>query len=485
MFFAKALDLIRHPSLRFRLTLLYVLIFGVTTIVFNGLLFNSTMEKLQQEFDGALYNYAVDISDTIEIGPKGNLTFPPLRVDEGKILPFPLGTALIQVRHASGEILSRIGEFGTFDPPFKHDFQKLSNGEEAAYRTISHVETIPNAEADSYRMISLPLDSSKSPQLILQIAVPMSLLEAQFSQRLFLLQVGIPIVLLIAVLGGLLVSVRALTPLREVIKTTQKIDASELDQRVPVPKANDEIRSLALTVNEMLSRIEKAFRSQERFVADASHQLLTPLAIMKGELEILMKGSPTPTEIDQFLKSTRQEVDSLAKIVQDMLLLARVDAGLGAMKLQECDAGEVLLEALQRCERLGAAKSIRLIVDFLGDEFRGPIRGDPNLLENLFFNVIENAIKYSPAKESVHVQLEWRQDSFEVRIQDRGSGIPNSEIPLIFERFRRGTSAATKTSGFGLGLAIARQIAHLHGGTLTAENVDGGGALFRIQMKKN
>lgn len=490
MFFARLRKLLAtftdRLSLRSRLTLLQVLIFGLTTFVFNGFLFSTTMLTLQQDFDDALYNYSVDVADTIGIGPKEDLTFPLLRLDTGKVLPFPLGTALIQVRHASGKILARVGDFGDFDPPFHRDFQTLSNGEEAAFRTIHDIAKIPNAEADSYRLISLPLDSAETPQLVLQIAVPMTLLETQFQNRLRLFQIGIPIVLLIAILGGLFVSARALAPLGHAIQTAKAIDASELRQRVPIPTAQDELRSLALTLNEMLDRIEKAFRSQERFIADASHQLLTPLTIMKGELELVTKGERSPAEVDAFLRSAGQEVDSLSRIVQDMLLLARVDAGLGALDIQDVDMDEISLQALQRCERIAKGKSIRVIFDLIGAEsLRSPVRGDPDLLENLLVNIIENAVKYSPAGETVRVQLEWKESTVETRVQDRGPGIPEDELPLIFERFRRAPGADRQAKGFGLGLAIARQIAQLHHASLTAENVEGGGALFRLEMKKN
>ena len=431
MFFATLRKFSGVFNLRLRLTLLYVLIFGVTTIVFNTVLFVSMMDTLQHDFDDALYNYAVDVSESIDIGPKGDLKFPPLRVDHGKILPFSLGTALIQVRHISGQILARVGDFGLWDPPYKRDFQSLSKGEEQVYRTVEDSQLIPNAEADSYRLVAFPLDSATNPQLILQVAVPMSLLETQFRNRLILLQIGIPLILLIAVLGGYFVSSRALAPVLRMIETAQAIDANELDQRVPVPRTKDEIRRLADTLNEMLNRIEKSFRSQERFVADASHQLLTPLTIMKGELEMMAKGSRSEQEVQTFILSAQEEVESLSRIVQDMLMLARVDAGLGSLQFQKVYLDDVILEALSRCEKAARHKLIRLIFDLKGDEAdRGPVRGDPDLLQNMLINIIENAVKYSPREKSVRIELVWSQDEIEVQIQDHGPGIPPKETAL-------------------------------------------------------
>ncbi len=469
-------------NLRLRLTILCVLVFGMTTLAFNGILFTHTLETLQSDFDDALYNYAIDVSESIAIGPKGDLTFPPLQVDDGKILPFPLGTALIQVRHVSGEILSRVGEFGNWTPPYKNDFKLLRMGEEATFRTIDDVHLIPNAEAESYRLISFPLDSSSKTQLILQIAVPMTLLETQLVSRLRMLQWGIPIVLLIAVFGGYFLAGRALRPVQEMIQTAEAIDASELDQRVPVPHTNDEIKHLALTLNEMLNRIEKAFRSQERFIADASHQLMTPLAIMKTDLELLKKEERTPARLEELMENSRQELENLTKILRDMLVLARVDAGLGALIPGEVYLDEAVMDAIARVEKTARPKNVRLLADFSGEQFRRPVRADRDLLQNLLVNILENAIKYSPEKTLVRVELTWAPGFQEIRIRDQGPGIAVAELPRIFERFARAPDAALHSQGFGLGLAIAKQIAHLHHATLTAENQETGGTCFRFRM---
>lgn len=482
MFLKKIRNLFSRVSIRLRLSLIFVLIFGISTVIFNLFLFQVMIDTLQKDFDDALFNYCVDVSESVEIGVKGDLNFPPLKLDDGKILPFPLGTALIQVRHSSGAVLARAGNFGAFNPPYKSDFEKIWKGEEATYRTIQHISNIPSAEADSYRLISFPLDNGTKPQLLLQIAAPMTLLETQISRRFNLLQFGIPLVFLVATLGGLFLSSRALNPVNKMIDTTKKIKATELFQRVPVPDANDEIRKLALTLNEMLSRIQQAFQSQERFVADASHQLLTPLTIMRGELELLQKSEKK--DIDQFIQSSLQEVDNLSTIVQEMLLLARVDAGIGALTLQNIAPEDLVFEALKRTEKLARSKNIKLKFDIQNEtpEERRLIRGDLDLLLNLLINIIENAIKYSPENETVTLILTWKKDSTEFMIQDNGPGIPPEQLPLIFDRFSRGP-LGNRVAGYGLGLAIAQKIAILHKSTLVAHNNPDRGACFTFEIK--
>ncbi|QDK46139.1 sensor histidine kinase [Bdellovibrio sp. ZAP7] len=483
MFLKSLRKFFANLSLRVRLSLIFVVFFGATTILFNMFIFKMSIDNLQQDFDDALFNYSVDVSEGVEIGVKGDLNFPPLRLDHGKILPFPLGTALIQVRHSSGAVLARVGNFGEFNPPYKKDFERIWAGEEATYRTIEHIHNIPSAEADSYRLISFPLDNVAKPQLLLQIAVPMTLLETQISKRLTLLEVGIPIVLLFATLGGLFLSARALAPVNHMIDIAKKIKASELSSRVPIPAANDEIKKLALTLNEMLDRIEQAFQSQERFVADASHQLLTPLTIMRQEIELLK--SQKQIDVDQYTRSALQEVDSLANIVQEMLLLARADAGLGALSLQEISLEELVFEALTRCEKLANSKGIKLKFNINNESKadRKSVRGDKDLLENLVFNIIENAIKYSPNNEVVTITLVWKDDVSQLFVQDNGPGIPDDKLPFIFERFSRGAAVENRVKGFGLGLAIAQKIANLHEAKLSAGNNERNGAIFSFEIK--
>jgi signal transduction histidine kinase len=204
---------------------------------------------------------------------------------------------------------------------------------------------------------------------------------------------------------------------------------------------------------------------------------------MRGELELLQKSDTK--DINTFIKSSLQEVDNLAGIVQEMLLLSRVDAGIGALNLQELSLDEVIFEALPRCERLAKSKDIKLKVDINNDsgDDRKMILGDNDLLQNLIFNIIENAIKYSPNNEIVTITLNWKKESSELVVEDRGPGIPSDQLPYIFDRFSRGSGIETRVKGFGLGLAIAQKIAILHDTKLIAAHRPGGGAQFSIEIK--
>ncbi|MBC7741907.1 MAG: HAMP domain-containing protein [Bdellovibrionaceae bacterium] len=474
---------LKKLSLRTRLTVLFVLIFGTTTILFSGFLYYSLNDSLQQDFDNALYNYAVDVSRNIDIGPKNDLLFPPLKVDEGKIFPFPYGTALIQVRHITGKVLIRSGDFGNFKFPYQADTERIKKGEDSSYRTLDNIDDLPQAEAYSYRLITFPLDSVNAPSLFLQIAVPMSTFETQLDRLKLIISFGLPAVLLIAIISGLYFSSRALRPVQEIIEKANRIDASNLAERVPIPIANDQIRKLAETQNQMLDRIQKSFQSQERFVADASHQLLTPLTILRGEIEIQQK---TLQKDPHFFDSALQEVDNLAKIVKDMLLLAQIDAGSDLPNFTELEVDEILIDVISRCQKIAVKKEIQIKFEILEKAERPRVHGDADLLSNLFFNIIENAIKYSPQKAEVDVQLIWEATETIIEITDQGPGIAFDQIETIFERFSR-VNPSGKTKGFGLGLAIAKKIATLHNSEITIIQNEtfkrSHGARFQIKMR--
>ena len=445
-------------------------------------------QALQKEFDDALYNYAVDVSESVTLNSTGDLAVITPEVDKQKIYPFSLGTALIQIRAISGKVITQVGEFSDLNIPYRNKFKRLEKGEEDVnFETFYKAADPGTNDIDSYRAVNFPIDNSPVPQLILQVAVPMTFLEGQIRTRKVFIEILIPLILVVATAGGYFLSTRALKPVTEIIRKAHDIEAMNLSERLPVPKAKDEVHYLAKTLNEMLERIEGSFRSQERFVADASHQLLTPLSIMKGEMETQLKIEAHPV-----LHSALQEVDHLISLVKNMLLLARVDAGIAGLQFSEIFFEEVILEAIGRAEKVAKPKGVKITFNMrseLSDSAERPrIRADEDLLLNAIFNLIENAVKYSPAGESVAVELLWKKDTQTLSIRDYGPGLPSAKKDIIFQRFSRGTQMAP---GYGLGLAIAQKIAELHDAKisassvvdLTPQNKAEKGSLFQIEMK--
>jgi signal transduction histidine kinase len=321
--------------------------------------------------------------------------------------------------------------------------------------------------------------------MILQVAVPNRFVRENSVQVLNIFSISVPIVLLISAILGYSYSSLGLSPIRRLVDRLRAIGARDLRQRLSLPQSKDELYDLSESVNSLLERLEKAFRSQETFVSDASHQLKTPLAILKAELELLgreVRGEDNAHRVE----SLREEVEALISLVSNLLLLARVDAGEDQLVLSEVELDEVVTTAVERLTHLAKSKGIRLKLNFgsgldvYSVSFK--VRGDVDLLVSLFQSLLENAIKYSPTSSEVAIELKNQGSFLTVDIMDQGPGIAEYDMPRAFERFHR-IASPQAPSGSGLGLSIARRIADLHRASLELKNRPEGGLAAHFEIK--
>ena len=235
----------------------------------------------------------------------------------------------------------------------------------------------------------------------------------------------------------------------------------------------------------MLDRLASAFRAQERFIADASHELKTPLSIVLAEAQMLLQQERLPEEYDQFVANVQDQLRQLVRLVDSLLTLARADAGFPLAQLQPVPMNEIVMEAVERCEPLVRHREVRVVPMLAPPNEEGVeavVSGDPALLRSVVDNLIRNAVRYSPADETVGIEVRLEVDHVMVSVRDRGPGIPSEETERVFDRFfhiPRGDEAA---QGAGLGLAIARGVATLHHGTITATNRPEGGCEFALRL---
>lgn len=473
-------------SIRFRITGLFVGIFGSTLIAFSALLYSAFTRNHQAEFDADLYNHAVDISHAISIDVFGNISVDSeLLSTGGKIFPFSVGRAYLQILSGDGKLVARSRTLGRSQLPLYQDDLQAISSNTGAFRTIGHNEipAVPTSDRGMhYRLLTFKVTDRGPLAFILQIAVSVSLLEQERRGLLLFFLISIPFTLVIAAIGGWYVSGSALAPVMAIIEKAKSISSRNLSERLPVSKTADEVQHLSITLNELLNRLEQAFESQERFIADASHELKTPLAIMRGELDVLKSRARSQEEVGEFVESAAQELKHLSRLVEDLLLLARVDAGAGSLSIQPVRLDEILLEVVARMKRIAKARDISIRLDLFTENF--DINGDPNLLQSLFQNLIDNAIKFSPPGSTVDVSLcESESQVREVSIRDRGAGIAPELLPRIFDRFYRAKAKEGSAPGFGLGLTIARRIAEAHGATLQVQSSPNEGTTFTVVIK--
>jgi signal transduction histidine kinase len=292
---------------------------------------------------------------------------------------------------------------------------------------------------------------------------------------------------LFAATSGFFLAKRSLAPVALMAAQAAKISESNLHERLPV-EGGEELIGLAKVVNELLDRLEQAFAQQRRFVADASHELRTPTAILRTEADVtLAREHREEGEYRASMEVMRDATRRLTRVVDDLFLLARADAGHLVARQEPLYLDELVDDAVRGVRSVAEARGLRLELNQLVDS---PLNGDPDLLGRVVLNLLDNAIKYSSPGGSIAVRVARDDVGYAVSVVDDGPGIPPAAQPHIFERFFRVDAARSRadssgeiaTSGAGLGLAIARRIAEVHGGSLTLVASRRGHTEFRLVL---
>jgi two-component system, OmpR family, sensor kinase len=290
------------------------------------------------------------------------------------------------------------------------------------------------------------------------------------------LLVGGPIALLLASLAGYLLTAAALRPVERMGERAATISAASPGRRLPVSGANDEVARLGDRLNDMLARLEAALERERILVSNASHELRTPLALLKTEIELALDEADSAPTLAAALRSVGEETDRLSRLADDLLLIARVDSGVLALRRSAVSIAE-LLEAVAIRFRRRTADADREIVVLCPSDLVALV--DRQRLEQALSNLIDNALRYGAG--TVRLEANDRGSSLELSVSDEGAGLPTSFLERAFERFSRAEGARVEP-GAGLGLAIVAAIAHAHGGTATAVNRSAGGAEVMLTL---
>jgi heavy metal sensor kinase len=341
---------------------------------------------------------------------------------------------------------------------------------------VSEDRTVSGSEL---RFLARRVDVLGKPYTI-QVAVPMHELREGLSGYAWTLMILIPAVLMIATAGGWWMSRRALRPVDQIIDAARSIGEQSLAQRLPVPETQDELQRLSETLNQMLGRIESAFRRVTEFTADASHELRTPVALIRTTAEVALRKSRTSEEYRQALEDVHAESVRTTELIENLLTLARADAGKAALERREIDLARIVREASQQGQKLAQAKGLGFSADIPDAAVHA--LGDASALRRLLLIVIDNAVKYTQQGE-ITVRLSSANGRSEIRVSDTGVGITESDLSRVFERFYRADKSRNRDSGgAGLGLSIAKWIADAHHGAIEARSASNRGATFVITL---
>src|SRR5581483_3063821 len=293
---------------------------------------------------------------------------------------------------------------------------------------------------------------------------------------------GMPLIIAVAALGGIVVMKRALQPLDQITRAAETITSRNFGERLPTIKTGDEIERLTTSLNRMMSRLEDSFQHINRFSADVSHELRTPLTILRGELESLTHYEHLSPATLEVVGSGLEEIARLTQIINQLLEISRLEAGQATKELAIVNLGDLVLSTAEQMRLMADEKSIH--VEYLiSSEVN--VEGNASLLKQVVVNLLDNAIKYTPSAGTVELLVEVQGTKSVLEVRDTGIGIPAEALPHICERFFCADRARTRHSGgAGLGLAIVKSICGAQGGELSIFSNEGRGTRVRIELPR-
>lgn len=486
---------LRLRSVRTRLTLWYTLLLLSTLVLFGALSYYFTGETLSQTLDRSLTAEARWMRDFIE--PQAS------KVKPGRPPGEAIGTTKVPVRivgplppeddlasQEADEIWSQIFRH-SLQSPKKTYIQFLDRNGSIIYRSPS-LGPDSLVFPDTIRHNAITLTTSDLGGELVRIAAtrdgnftyiigyPLADLRDLLDNLFVIFLILIPIAVAVSIVGGLALAKKSLQPVDEITRHARRITAENLDQVIAVPNVDDEIGRLGATINDMIRRLHESFASIRQFSADASHELRTPLTVVRGEIELALRTKKSPEEYRRVLESTLEENSRLTSIIDNLLLLAKADQGKAQAELTEVELHTFMEELYEDCTILAGSKNISLT---MLSNTPVTIVGDKGRLRQLFLNLVDNAVKYTPPGGSVTLSLERRENVAVFEVTDTGIGIPEEELGKIFDRFYRVDKARSRElGGTGLGLSIAKWIVELHRGSITVTSEPQKGSTFTVML---
>jgi len=464
---------VRIRSIRARLTLWYTALLTATFLLLAGVAYGLLSFSLIKDLDAALGGVARVLA---ERAYGETATLPPPDIDE------------LFRRFFGFSPWQRY--FGMFDPGGRMDPRLPRQGREKLQLSPKAMtnaaegrptfETVEGSAPYPVRLLTMPV--MKGGRLVNLIQVGMSMENSYSTRRRFILIMVavLPVALLLAGGGGWLLARRALKPVDRMAEAARRISAESLAERLEDPGAGDELSRLSQTLNQMLTRLDSSFRQIRQFSADASHELQTPLTILRGEMEVALRSSRSPDEYQRVLRSALEEIERIEHLVEGLLLIARADGGLLKMDRKEVDLLQLMEKVYEEGKVLADARNIEFV---LGTLEHLSVQGDHDRLSRALLNLAGNGIKYTPAGGRVTLSLHRKGEWACLQVEDTGIGLAPEDRERIFERFYRSAEARARgESGAGLGLCIARSIVEAHGGRIEVESALGLGSTFTVLL---
>jgi two-component system, OmpR family, sensor kinase len=461
-------------SIRSRLTAWYVMLLAIILILFSVLLNYFLAKRLHESVDNSLTVSAtvVATSATMRLS---NSPFPGLNqlfeqfMNQGNLNKF------YRIYDGSGNVGSRSKNISASQFPLSQ------NAYAEALEGRNSYETFKVGAQQPIRVITMPILLEGKLINLVQVGTSLEAVQETLRNLKIFLFTAVPSVLILAALFARFMARRALKPISRIIDTAREIgQGQELSKRIPVLKIKDELGQLALTFNEMMNRLENSFAQMRQFSSDASHELRTPLTVLKGQNELVLSKQRKLEEYQEVISSNLEEINYMSKVLEDLFVLSKSDENQVNLDCKPVDLRALVEEVCKHAEVLAGEKNINIVIAFLEP---AEVKGDEVRLRQMVWNVLQNGIKYTQRGGELKIALQNEDEFVLLSIQDTGIGIPEEDLPLIFNRFYRVDKARTRDEGgSGLGLSICKQIAETHKGKIEVESKLGVGTRFKIRL---
>jgi len=458
----------RRLPIGVRLTLWYVAIFATAQIVFGGLMWVTLRHHLYEIVDETLRDQAEDLQNFLE-SQKPDATAAKLREEVNEEYGGEHAGEYLELYDEQGNLLFRSAGMG--DGSWPKELPEVTMQGVMVDRKVGRKPV-------RFRLCLIPAQGRVYQA---RIGTPIGEVRATLGAfRRYLLMVA-PVLLLVAAGVGYWLSRRALAPVDRLTGAARSIGGGSLSSRLDVAKTGDELERLADTLNEMLERIEASFRRITEFTADASHELRTPVSLMRTEAEVALRRSRNPEEYRGALEHILGEAERTTRLLDQLLAVARTDAGRELLEFRELDLKTVVQQAADAWGEAVRSNGIALRCEL--PEKGISVRGDEPALRRVVDILLDNAVKYGKENGTISLSLRSEAGNAVVAVNDDGIGIPVDEQTKIFERFYRVDKARNRgQGGAGLGLAIANWIVGQHRGTIRVESVLGKGSKFEVRL---
>src|ERR1041385_8060354 len=453
-------------SIRFRLALWYTAVIALTFLLFSIIVYEYLDKTLSDELDQSVTSESRWMVARLEKRMLRQEPHEIVRDDIIEHLAYYPRKEYVEIWDSTGSI-------------FYHS-RNLADDTLAQYTDLSgnrpwQLETVKN-----FRDYEIRLSIDKTPAMTVLVAMPREVSVAPLNYLLRILAWLGPVLIVVAFVGGTYLAKKSFSKVNQIIETVKKISADRLYDRIPEHDVPDEIGKLTETFNDMISRLHFSFKQMKQFSADASHELRTPLPVMRAQLETALDNKIPPMELKKIVANCLDESIHMTNIVESLLLLAKADVGQDVIKFEPVDLKSLLHQMYDESVILASQKSITVTLETLDQV---TVMGDAQRLRQMLLNLIDNAIKHNHINGRIEISLTRENGKGNIHITDTGIGIPESEIPRIFDRFYRVDRARSRQlGGAGLGLSIVYWIVQAHGGSIRVKSQIDKGSEFDVLL---